>query len=113
VVPRDPTHLRQGFGAGTVIPKDVEHDRVVADALPVEFVDDFAYLHIDMLNEGGEDFHPLLRQHQITTFMSMFMMSFTGTWMASTMIIGAAAASTIGAAEALPNGTVRMAFTAW
>jgi hypothetical protein len=51
-------------------------------------------------------------QDQISAFMSIFRMPFTGTCIANTAIIGMAAASRIGAIDALPSGTIRIRFTA-
>ncbi len=51
------------FGAGAIVPEDVDDDGVVADAEAVEFVDDLAGLDVDMFDEAGKDFHqsPLKR----------------------------------------------------
>ena len=45
------------FGAGAVVAEDVDHDRVVTDALPIEFVDHLAGLNVDVLDEAGIDLH--------------------------------------------------------
>ena len=45
------------FGAGAVVAEDVDDDRVVANAEAVELVDQLAGLHVDVLDEAGEDFH--------------------------------------------------------
>ena len=45
------------LGARAVVAEDVEDERVVAHALALEFVDHLAGLHVDMLDEPGEDFH--------------------------------------------------------
>ena len=45
------------FGARAVVAEDVEHDRVVADAEAIQFVDHLAGLNVDVLDEAGEDFH--------------------------------------------------------
>ncbi len=45
------------FGARTVVAPDVDDERVVADAEPVEFVDHAARLHVDVLDEAREYFH--------------------------------------------------------
>ena len=51
------------FGARAVVAPDVDDQRVVADAEPVEFVDHAARLHVDVLDETREHFHqaPLKR----------------------------------------------------
>ena len=45
------------FGAGAVVAEDVDHDRVVADALALELVDHLAGLHVDVFDEAGIDLH--------------------------------------------------------
>ena len=45
------------LGARSVVAEDIEDQRVVAQALAVEFVDQLAGLHVHMLDEAGEDFH--------------------------------------------------------
>ncbi len=51
------------FGAGTVVAEDIDHDRIIANALAIEFVDHLAGLGIDMFHEASEHFHqpPLKR----------------------------------------------------
>ena len=45
------------FGAGAVVAENVDHDGVVANAETIQFVHHPAGLHVDMLDEAGEDFH--------------------------------------------------------
>ena len=51
------------FGAGTVVAEDIDHDRIIANALAVQFVDHLAGLGIDMFHEACEHLHqtPLKR----------------------------------------------------
>ena len=45
------------FGGGAVVAPDVEDERVVELALPLDFVDDPAGVVVGVLGEAGEDFH--------------------------------------------------------
>ncbi len=45
------------FGAGTVVAENIDHDRVIANALAIQFVDHLAGLGIDMFHEACEHLH--------------------------------------------------------